>query len=86
MSFVLQKKKDFHLYFRPVLEYGYWSIECFATKNVSNTNFILQKVICSHVFSEECITDLIKESFLKKDHMKCPYCQKILLNMNKINS
>ena len=81
MSFVLQKKKDFNLYFRPVLKYGYWCIECFTTKDNSNTNFILQKTICSHVFNEECITDLIKESILKKEQIKCPYCQKIILNI-----
>ena len=78
MSFVLQKKKDFHLYFRPVIKYGYWCIECFTTKINSNTNFLLQKTICSHVLNKECITDLIKESVLKKEHIKCPYCQKII--------
>ena len=81
MSFVLQKKQDFNLYFRAVLNYGYWCIECFTTKINNNTNFLLQRTICSHVFNEECITDLLKESNLKKEHIKCPYCQKILLNI-----
>ena len=77
-----QFKTHFNLYFRPVLNNDFWCFECFTTNpNDENSDICLQETVCSHIFCEHCIADMIKDAVSINKNLKCPHCSRELLKL-----
>ena len=78
----IKLKSNFNLYFRPVLNDDFWCFECFTTNpDDENSEICLQETICSHIFCEDCIAEMIKEAVSIKKNLKCPHCSRELLKL-----